>query len=272
MPLKEIPHIVADRRRFDQVLYTPLHTAYQELERRRRDSDLEQKVDALLGGNIPSPLRDGPKAVLARSVMSPNYEVRRFSTVTDQFGNIPPLYWEYHNDKFTSNNELKRMLGKMYFFNGMGRNNGPRVDALKVIDFPAADGQRFSALRTLWGQNFIEFHHQLFDAQHRNASSTFYDSSDWLSAQGGSAVSYYHSFLTLFVRHAILFENVLLNKHEIGFTSSVFLPTFLAIQRQLGVKPLIVTLQPTHAEINPFWMYYPGADLEHVRQQMRQNA
>lgn len=253
-----ISDIIADRKRYDDVLYTPLARAYEELERRRKDPVLEGRVIALLRGNVPEPLRERPRAVISRSVISPNYEVRRFTGLVEEFGKIEPLFWEYPEDKFTSNNELKRMLAKLYFFHGTGRNNGPKLDLINILDFSKSDGKKFTALRTLWGESFIDFHHNLFDACHKKVSHEFFDSSQWLGSFGGNAEAYYKPFLLLFVRHAIMFENVQLNKEEIGFTTRTFLPTFLSIHRELGLKPLIVPLAPTNTEVSRHWLCYPG--------------
>jgi hypothetical protein len=270
--LEDIHRIVTDREWYDKTLYTPLTEAYEELERRRRDAVLERNVLELLNGIVPEPLREKPRAVFCRSLMSPNFEIRLFTDVIERFGKIEPLYWEYCDDKFASVNESKRMLGKLYFLHGRGRKNGIKNDLLNIIDFTSSDGKKISAMRTLWGQSFVDFHHELFDAQHRVLSHTFYDSSRWLGAHGESAKSYYPAFLALFIRHGILFENVLLNEQEISFTKNVFLPTFLTLHRELGVKPLIVPLEPIHTERNRLWMYYPGEDQQYVAEKLQRVA
>jgi len=269
---EEIAHIVRDRERFDATLYTPLAQAYQELLRRRQDGRLERAVSEFLSGNIPHPLRKEPRAVLPRSIMSPNYEARQFTDLVEEFGKLEPLYWEYAADKFTSNNDLKRMLGKLYFFHGRGRRNGARVESFNIIDFPASDGERLSSMATLWGEDFVRFHHEFFDARFRRLSHTFYDSSRWLEANGKRAESYYRSFLALFIRHGVLFEDVLLNSKELGFTTRIFLPAFLSLQRMFGVKPLIVPIATKTTENDNLWFCYPAADKAYVEEKLKSVA
>jgi len=269
---KKIPDIIADRKRYEGILYSPLPEAHKELMRRRQDAGLEKKISDLLGGNIPEPLQENPRAVLCRSVMSPNYEARHFTRLVEEFGRIAPLYMEYRGDKFASSNDSKLLLGKLHFFGGRGRRGGMKVDPFRIIDLPATDGKPLSSLRTVWGEGFVEFHHRFFDTCYRKASSSFFDSTAWLQSFGKTAETYYKSLLLLFVRHAILFENVLLNKQEIGFTTRVFLPAFLSIHQQLGLKPLIVPLEPTQTADNRFWLCYPGTDKAYVEQRMRRTA
>jgi len=119
--LEDIPKILADRELFEKTVYTPLPEALEELKKRRIDKSLEKQVLEILNNNIPEPLKDSPKAVIFRQLITPNYEVRRFVSIIDGLGGIGPLFWEYHDDKFTSNNEWKHSLGKMKFYNGKGK-------------------------------------------------------------------------------------------------------------------------------------------------------
>ena len=41
------------------------------------------------------------------------------------------------------------------------------------------------------------------------------------------------------------------------FTKTVFLPAFIAVYKEFGVKPLIVALEPTEIETDIFWMSHP---------------
>jgi hypothetical protein len=266
---EDIPGIIADRGRYERLLYTPLPEAYAELERRRQDANLQREISAFLKDDIPEPLLTKPKAVLTRNVMSPNYEVRRFADLVEGFGKLEPLYWEYPADKFTSNNELKHRLGRLCFFNGKGKRGGKKIDPLNIIDLVAADGEPISSVRTLWGQNFVRFHHEFFDARHRKLSHTFYDSSPWLTSHGKNAEAYYQALLALFVRHGILFENVMLNAQELPFAARIFLPTFISVYRRFGFKPLIVPLVPTEDEEDRMWMCYPGDDMPYVEANIR---
>ena len=266
---EDIPKLVADRKHFDKVLYTPLSEAYDEIERRRRDPHLERQVSEFLGGNILEPLRDEPRAVIARSVVSPNYETRRFDEVVRTHGWIEPLYLEYHADTFTPNNRSKHMLGRLFFNYGTGKHGGMKLDSLNILDFACSNGKRFSSVKTLCGQGFIDFHHDMFDACYRKLSHTFHDTTSWLYNYGKNAKTYYPALLSLFIRNGILFENVLLNEEELSFTSRILLPAFISVYRRFNLKPLIVPLVPTDVEDSRLWMCYPAADRAYIAEKMR---
>ena len=264
LSLEDVPRLVSDRRLFDRALYTPLSEAWEELQRRRQDPELEAKVNKALGNDVPAPLLESPRAVLFRNLITPNHENRRFVSIVNGFDRLEPLFFEYTKDKFTSNNELKRTLGKLYFTHGRGKKGGVNMDSLNVIDFLASDGKSISTLQTLWGQGFVEFHHEFFDDCYKKMPGSFFDASDWLRSKGGSSLEYYKAFLTLFIRHGILFENMMLDKKERSFAEHVFLPSFLSVCQEIGVKPLIVALEPTEIEGELFWTCYPGVDKAYV--------
>ena len=56
-------------------IYTPLEEAKEEIWRRWNDKALRKKVEEFLGGDIPDLFKKKPCAVLARSVVSPNFEL-----------------------------------------------------------------------------------------------------------------------------------------------------------------------------------------------------
>lgn len=261
---KNIQNISSDRGLFDKTVYTPLAAAFEELKKRREDEGLEKKILKMLGGGIPEPLQKEPRAVIFRHVATPNYENRRFISLVEGFEELKPLFWEYYSDKFTSNNECKRTLGKLFFFKGKGKNGGLKIDSTNIIDFNNYNGHPISSIKTLWGQNFIDFHHEFFRSCFRDMTDTFFDSSEWFKLNGKTAQGYYKSFLTLFIRNGILFENFLLDEREKSFTENVFMSAFIDIHNELGLKPLIVALEPTNIEGNQFWLCYPGENEKYV--------
>jgi len=266
--LSEVPEILSDRRRFDQLLYTPLSKAWKILEERRNDKNLETKILRMLGGDIPDPMRSGPKGVLFRNLISPNYEVRRFVSLLEGFKKLDPLFFEYTEDKFTSNNPLKHSLGKMHFMGNVGKKGGMNMDATNIIDFVESDGKPINDVKTKWGEELVVFHHRYFNEKFRPMPDSFFNGSRWLMSKGSSASEYYKSFFLLFVRHGVLFENMMLDPKEKIFAEKVFLPAFLSVYNELGLKPLIVALGPTDIEGDRFWMCYPAADKEYVDTKM----
>jgi hypothetical protein len=257
----DIEELLKDREAFSAFIYTPVESAVMELERRWNDPDFKG------ASSVPDVLKEGRSACLFRQVVTPNYEVRRFVSIIDST-NLRPLFWEYYSDKFTSNNEWKRALGKLFFYEGKGKKNGSKIQSLTIIDFNTYNGKKISEVLTLWGQSLVDFHHEMFRHCFRNMDASFFDASDWSKDQGGSARTYYREFLSLFLKHAILFENFLIDEKEIDFTREIFLPAFIDVWKTSGHKPLIVSLEPTDIEGDLFWMCHPHCDKAFVEERL----
>jgi hypothetical protein len=256
-----IDHLSTNKNEFNQFVYTPLEEAVSLLTKRRANL-LESKL------SIPSPLEKDSRAVLFRQVLTSNYEARRFLNLIEST-ELKPLFFEYYKDKFTSNNEFKHSLGRLLFYKGRGKKDGTQIYSQTIVDFNLSNGKPIEELKTLWGQPLIDFHHQLFHSSFKQlGDDDFFDASQWFSENGGSAMEYYESFISLFTQHAILFEDFMINEKELFFTTKVFLPVFLKILRETGLKPLIVSLEPTEIEDSRFWMCHPFSDFEIVRQKL----
>lgn len=269
MKIPELEELVADRNALSNFIYTPKNEAVAELARRRLESSTENQVLALVGGDVPNPFRKEPRAVLFRQLATPNHEMLRFLDITSPLGEIKPLFWEYYADKFTTQNEFKHSLGKIRIFNGVGKKGGAKIDRFNIIDFNKYDGKRMSEIKTLWEQDLISFHHELFKkTDPQLGSESFFDASSWLANHGENAGGYYTPFLSLFVRHGILFENFLTSKKEGEFTHRIFLPAFMEVIRKTGLKPLIVPLEPFASEEDEFWICYPQSSKAHFHERI----
>lgn len=259
-----IEKLLADRDAFNDFVYTPLSQALKTLQSRREDATLKTKVFELLGDTIPDIFKsesDKPKAVLFRQIATPNYESLRFMSIAESIDAVEPMFLEYLDDKFVTKNEFKRLLGRLFFFHGQGKNGGNKVDSVNIIDFNKFNGKKLSEVQTLHDISLTDFHKQLF-ARHNITvrPESFYDASPWFNQHSGGAKEYYQSYLLFFIRNGILFENFMLeNEDEKDFIKNIFLPTFITIQDLLGLKPLIIPLEPTDIEGEKFWFYYPGS-------------
>lgn len=98
--------IMSDRNIFSQIVYTPLSEAIQLLEKRRKDPEFTAKVEKLLKGDVPEFLKKKKCGVLSRQVATPNYESKRFISITKSC-NLHPVFFEYHNDRFIPENVFK---------------------------------------------------------------------------------------------------------------------------------------------------------------------
>jgi hypothetical protein len=163
---------------------------------------------------------------------------------------LKPLGIEYLEDMFLTINKDKAYLGKMAFIDkGQDRN---RVIYKRVIHLAKAEKRKLSSLTTLWGENFVDFHHRLL-AQYSQTIELF-DASSWYKAKGGKAKEYYHYFIALFICHGILFENFITDEREREFTHLVVQPAIEKIIKIFGLKPLVVQLT-TDDVLNE--RYYP---------------
>jgi hypothetical protein len=171
--------------------------------------------------------------------------------------NVKPVFWQYFDDKFTSNNETKYYLGKMAFFYGIGKKGGSIKKYVNVIDFNGSNGKKMGEVPLVNGKKLKDFHNELLLEQYPGMGESLFDASNWFATNGGVAKEYYKKYVGLFLTHAILFENFILEGDELEFTRNVFLPVFLDVWRTTGMKPLIVALEPTDLEGDEFWMCYP---------------
>lgn len=265
MTAQETAHLIAeDKKKLDVYVYTPWREAVAELRRRRKDPKLAKRVRKLLPHGVPAPLKDAPCLVLFRHIATPNYEINRFMACADSITDFKTLILEYGEDKFIDRNQGKYYLGKMRFYRGLNKHGDPVHENIGVIDFNASNTKPINTLKTKWDDDFVEFHHNLFDNHFPEFTHVRHDISSWLHKHGERAGDYYKSFLSLFVRDGILFENFLLDKRERGFTEKIILPTLLEIERETGYKPLIVTMAPTTMEEDAFWYSYPEKVRERV--------
>ncbi|MEI7425783.1 MAG: hypothetical protein WCK16_02545 [Candidatus Moraniibacteriota bacterium] len=246
-----------DLRKELDAIYTPLSVAKEEIWRRWNDKALRKKVEDFLGGDIPEVLKKSPRACLARSIASPNFETTHFLKLSKETG-VEQLFLEYSKDKFVTKNFDKYYLGKMYFYGGSGKNGGSKLSALKVLNYKNNnDGKKMYELETVWGNNLADFHHQLLDSADNDYSLSRLDVSDFFKSVGLHAEEYYPYFLALFICHGVLFENYLLSNEQARFVRNVFLPNYKKVQNILGLKPLIVRLFSNEEEANIYWKYYP---------------
>lgn len=259
----DIEKLARDREAFNTFVYTPLEEAMRELSDRECDGDLIEHLRSLETHPAPDVLKGGSRAVMFRQLATPNYEAIKFLNILSSNNYLQPVFWEYFSDKFTSNNEYKRALGKVSFHAGTGKKGGAKINQYTIIDFNGSNGKKISEVKTLWGESLIDFHHSLFSLVYPN-KAVFFDASGWFRESGGSAKNYYESFMRLFVKDAILFEDFLLDdEEEREFTEKVFLPAFVKVFEETGRKPIIVPLvwsgkeKWSENEKNPAWTHYP---------------
>ena len=144
--------IMKDKSIFYEMVYTPLSEAIKILEERQKDKQLIEKIEKILNNNIPEPLIDiGKNGVMFRQVATPNYEIRWFIELTKDHG-LKTNFFEYHSDKFTSNNSYKHSLGQLVIHKDKKNKKGENIEErISIVDFNKYNGKKLSEVKTLTG-------------------------------------------------------------------------------------------------------------------------
>jgi hypothetical protein len=245
---EQVEYLMKNRDAFDSYVYTSV----DEILNTNKSVQIEckKKVDYILNPNIKSKLN----GILFRQINTPNYETRRFHQICEGYG-IKPFFVQYKEDKFTSNNSLKRSYGKIPCVVGTDKNGQYIINYVNVIDFNQSNGKKISDIKTLQGENLVELHNKLLLDQIPSIhESSLVEASRWFKNNGDCAGKYYLNLLLNFQTDTFLFDNFSLNGEEEVFTRNVFLPTLIHIRNTYGIKPIIIALEPTEIENNLFWI------------------
>ncbi|HNW71316.1 MAG TPA: hypothetical protein PKZ36_01605 [Candidatus Paceibacterota bacterium] len=249
--------IISNRDLFNGTVYTQLSVAIKTLEERQKDKKLVKKIEDLLNGDIPEPLKKlGKYGISTKQVATPNFDTKWFLRITEDFGLIP-IFSEYLDDKFTSNNSFKHSLGVIHLDKGISKNGESQYRKINVVDFKKYDGNSLKNVLTKWGESLTSFHKRLFDiSKCKSPNMIFYDASEWLKRNGGEAKQYYKKEMLLYTCHGILFENFLLSGRDAVFAKEILLPSLEEVYNLTGLKPLIVPIPPMDAEEEVIWNFY----------------
>lgn len=248
--------IMDDRSIFNQVVYTPLSEALRLLDERSKDKEFLVKIEKLLKGDIPEIFRNKRCGIIARQLATPNFENRRFISLAKESG-LHPVFLEYFDDKFTSNNKYKHSLGQLQIQNKKDKNNQECIEKITIVDFNKSNGKKLKEVETLWGESLVNFHKNLFDLYNLKDFSCVEETS-WYVKKDEKPIEFYSNFFLLVTCFGILFENFLFSKNEAesNFTKNVILPALENVINLTGVKPLIVPVEAIDLETDDFWYYH----------------
>ena len=259
MPLIGDYHkIMSDHGLFNKIVYTPLSEAIQILKERQKDDNIKKRIEDLLNGDIPEPLRKIDRyGISGKQVATPNFDTRWFIELTKDHG-LKTFFLEYHSDKFTSNNFFKHSLGQLRIHNNFNKHGDNIEEKMTIVDFNKCNGRCLKDIHTLWGEPLVAFHKRLFDVYNFSTRDEFifYDESGWLKRNGTTPEKYYERDLLLYIYHGILFENFLLTGSDGEFTENILLPAFEKVFNLTGLKPLIVPIPPMEVEEEAHWFSY----------------
>jgi hypothetical protein len=271
--LESISHTLSSILGSDDVsdlLMTPF-AAIEELERRRKDPELQKRVEEYLKGDIPDYFKDGPILCLSRHIGTPNFETLRFIHLMRQF-DMKVVVTQDSKGIFVPFNHIKKALTKLPILTRItqkGKRLNEQYENVTIVDFNAADGKTFSEIKTLWGENLIDFHTRLFSELGLETIEVP-DDAQWIDRHHReSLLEHYKHLLALFVAHGIFFENYdMKDPHERYFVHHILRPAFEFVEKNFGFRPLIVEVFPTTFESNRFWTSYPAKVLEIVRKSL----
>ena len=199
---------------------------------------------------------------MSPTLVSPNLELNYFLDVSKNLP-IRPIFYEFRKDKFVHLNYVKHCLGELTFFRENFLGNKKITESIRIIDFEKDQGKPMNEIKTIKGENFIDFHHRLFSECLPGVNIEIYDFSDWFRKGYSFAPELpYLRYLGLFISDAILFGNFTTEKRESFFTNIKVLPAFRKLKEVFGLQPLIVPIEPMETDDGPLGCYYP----EKVRQ------
>lgn len=246
--------------------------AVEELEKRRKDPELQRKVEEYLAGDIPEYFKDGPILYLARHIVTPNFETLRFVSLMNQLG-LKTVVSQDSKGMFVPYNQIKKALCKLPVCRGLSQKGNilnEQYQNVTIVDFNTADGKSFSEIKTIWGEKLIDFHTRLLSKLMReNIESP--DDAEWIDRHHReNLLEHYKELLSLFVVHGIFFENYdMKDEHEVYFVKNILRPAFDFVEKRFGYRPIIVQVFPTTFESNRYWISYPKKVLDIVRESMR---
>lgn len=245
--------------------------AIEELERRRKDPELQRKVEEYLTGDIPEYFKDGPILYLARHIVTPNFETLRFVHLMNQLG-LKTVVSQDSKGMFVSLNQIKKALCKLPVCRGLSQKGSvlnEQYQNVTIVDFNTADGKSFFEIKTVWGEKLIDFHTRLLSILMREKIESP-DDAEWIDRHHReNLLEHYKELLSLFVVHGIFFENYNMeDEHEVYFVKNILRPAFDFVEKRFGYRPIIVQVFPTTFESNRYWISYPWSVMDIVRESM----
>ena len=234
-------------------IYTPLSQIKKEIWQRWENKELKEKVLKFWGSNAFPLSFEKPTAIFCRDIATPNKELEYFLDITKTL-DLDPLILELHKGKFVSKNKSKYHLANLHF----RQKNSQSIISKKIIDFNKWEGKIINEIKTINDDSLVSFHHKMLAKEHPELTNLIYDFSDWFLHTRNLTEHYYLYFLSLFVCHAVLFDNYLIDdKEEAAFYIKKVEPGFKKAEEIFGVRPLIYPLLPIEFEEDVYWYSYP---------------
>lgn len=238
-------------------IYTSAEEASRLIKERWNNKELRNRIAKKLNIKMNQILVDGPSGILGRNIGTPDGEFSRFISLNKKIG-TKPIVFEHTDDKLVTKNISKYSLVNMPFCTGNLKDSFGGVKNIKIIDFNKVDGKKISALRTLWNENLVDFHHRILLSSFPEMKNRSIDMSLWFKGNF-EPEKYYELAFSLSIAHSIYFEDFFSFDDEDDFVRDIVLPAFKKVSKNFDVKPIIVRISKTDNEYrdNPHAMFYP---------------
>ncbi len=236
-----------------EIKYYSLDEARIEIRKRWSDEVLRANVENVLGDKILPGYKFSPKATIWKATISPDNTFTFFMACA-AYLNVEPLFLEHHNDKFTSLNEEKRNLGRL-FLNQEGKNR-----VYDICNIQENENKQICDVTLRNGESLVSFYNKLYDFSGYNCMRL--DVSNWAKSHG-TASDYYYNYLLHFICHGAVFEIFLSDdedKREVSFTNEVIIPSIKKIKNKFGLDPILLKPYPDHQDAKEdhyWWAFNP---------------
>jgi len=250
-------------------IYTPLEDAVLEIEKRKNDPELKNKISKYLQHDIPVHFQgDEPIFYLSRFLATPNLETLHVYEISQKYP-YSLVIGEDTKGLLTPANELKRALAKLPVSKGVSKNNSEIFEYFTIVDFTASQGKAFDTIETTFNESLIEFHNSLFKkAKLHNVIRA--DETDWVDRNfRGDIFQQYKRMLALLCVHGIMLESYPASEHS--FLREIVYPAFIEIEKEFGVRPLMVEHITEEQEEERNWNSYPSEFYEFIKHKFSDN-
>jgi len=171
-------------------------------------------------------------------------------------GGLTPLWAPYEGDWYVDKSPLKCSYVQPRIVRGFGKTDKPILHKERLVHPTTCQGKRLNEISVNPRLSLVNWHRFWLERVYPDAIVT--DFSHIYMRAGGRPPDYYPFLLSLFLAHAVLFEDY--HGGESGtrldrFTSGIFEPAFTGVEARFGIPPLIVPL--------PWWKelgYYPSLE------------
>lgn len=253
-----------------RLIFTPMDEAIAQIQERRKDPRLVEKVKEYLDGYVPEYFEAStPLFYLQRFIATPNYELLHAAEMI-KHTNLPLIVGQDFKSKFSANNELKLSLGKLPVIRGLSNNRDEIIENFTIIDFNASNGKPLNTIKTKFGSSLMDFHHSLL-SEVELPNVRYVDESHWIDNNHRDNIfEQYKKVWALLCVHGIMLESYV--PADYFFFDHVIYPTFKEVEKELGMTPLVVEHITPEQEPKRNWNSYPSFFYQFVKRQFAELA